>query len=96
MFSNLCLLGAAGTVSYPMLEQFAHCFAIVPASGCCLQLCLPLSYNLLLNSCTASHLCAAVRMQPCLLLFRFDFGSVCIAQWLSMANSNRELSIFQC
>jgi hypothetical protein len=96
MFSNLCLLGAAGTVSYPMLEQFALCFAAVPASVCCLQLCLPLSCNMLLNFCTASQLCAAIRMQPCLQPFRFDFGSVCIAQWLSMANSVQELPSFQC
>jgi hypothetical protein len=60
MLSKLCLFGAAGSVCYPMLEQFALCFVAVPSSICCLQLCLPLSYKLLLNLCTASKLCAAV------------------------------------
>jgi hypothetical protein len=96
MFSILCLVGAAGYVCYPMLEQSALCFAAVPAPFRCLQLCLPLFCNLLLNLGTASKLCAAVRMQTGLQPFRIDLRGVCIAQWPLMASSARGLPSFQC
>jgi hypothetical protein len=96
MFSILCLVCAAGSVCYPMLEQPALCIAAVPAPFRRLQLCLPLFCNLLLNLCTASALCAAFRMQTHLQPFRFDLRGVCIAQWLMMASSARGLPSFQC